>query len=164
MRRKVVFVLGPESSGTRGTTRFLIKHGGYFGTDEHIQPLDQFIWGQSSLEQLVPEDINKIVFRRSIPHAGGYPDINSIDTLFLNSGFKVTWLLVFRDLAEIVRSKVSRGHSSDGMQAWMDTIYQYEWIFERISLKTSGVYFFPFTLHIKQPERAIEVLKSFKVL
>jgi hypothetical protein len=164
MRRKVVFVLGPESSGTRGTTKFLIENGGYYGTNEHIQPLDEFIFGQKTLDQLIPEDKQKIVFRRSVPHAGGYPDLNKIDTLFLNSGCNVKWLVVIRDLAEIVRSKISRGHAVDEMSSWMDTVYQYEWIFNRVLLKTSGVYFFPFTLHIKQPQMAIDILKSFKIL
>jgi hypothetical protein len=164
MRKKLIFVLGPESSGTRGSTRFLIENGNYFGTDEHIQGLDQFVLGQLPIQECVPPDADKVIFRRSIPHAGGYPDLNKIDTLFLNAGFKTTWLVIMRDLAEITRSKVSRGHAQDEMRAWMDTIYQYEWIFERVRLKTSGVFFFPFTLHVKQPEMAIDVLKSFKIL
>lgn len=164
MRRELVFVFGPESSGTRGTTRFLIENGGYYGTDEHIQPLDSFVFGQKSLQELVPDDQQKVVFRRSVPHAGGYPDLNKIDTLFLNSGCKTSWLVVVRDLAEVTRSKISRGHAADEMSAWMDTIYQYNWIFESVRHKTSGVYFFPFTLHIKQPQMAIDILKSFKIL
>jgi hypothetical protein len=164
MRKRLVFVLGPESCGTRGTTRFLIKNGDYFGTDEHIQPLDSFVLAHKPIQQLVPQDIQNVVFRRSIPHAGGYPDLNMIDTSFLNAGFKTTWVVVIRDLAEIVRSKISRGHAVDEMSAWMDTIYQYNWIFERVKFKTSGVYFFPFTLHIKQPQVAIDILKSFKIL
>lgn len=164
MRKQLTFILGPESSGTRGTTRFLIENGGYYGTDEHIQPLDSFVLGHKFLNEIIPNDIQKVVFRRSIPHAGVYPDLNKIDTLFLNSGFKTTWIVVIRDLAEVVRSKISRGHAADEMSGWMDTIYQYNWIFERVKFKTSGIYFFPFTFHIKQPQTAIDILKSFKIL
>lgn len=159
----MLFVFGPESSGTRGTTRFMIEHGGYCGTDAHVQPLDDFVYGRQGIENVVPDDVEKIVFRRSVPHAGNYEDLNRIDTQFLNEGYSTKWLLVMRDLSEIVRSKMSRQHAADQTQAWMQTVYQYNVIFEKIANKSSGVYFFPFTLYIKNPQQAIDVLKSFKI-
>lgn len=163
MRKKMLFVFGPESAGTRGTTRFVIENGGYWGTDAHIQPLDDFVYGRIPIDAIVPSNVEKIVFRRSIPHAGNYEDLNRIDTQFLNAGYSTKWLLVVRDLAEIVRSKISRGHAADQMDAWMQTTYQYNVIFERISNKTNGVYFFPYTSMIKNPQQAIDVLKGFKI-
>ena len=164
MRKKALLVFGPESSGTRGTTRFMIENGGYWGTDNHIQPLDEFVYGRVPIELIVPEDVNEIVFRRSIPHAGNYEDLNAIDTLFLNAGYSTKWLMVLRDLPEIVRSKIARQHSPDETDAWMKTIYQYNFIFENISNKTNGVYFLPFTTMIKNKPQVIEVLKSFDIL
>jgi len=108
MRKRMVFVFGPESSGTRGTTRFLIEKCGYWGTDAHIQPLDEFVYDRQPIDSIVPNDIDRIVFRRSIPHASSFEDLNYIDTKFLNAGYKTSWLIVLRDLSEIVRSKVSR--------------------------------------------------------
>jgi len=164
MRKRMLFVFGPESAGTRGTTRFMIENGDYWGTDAHVQPLDDFVYGRIPIDAIVPKDVNKIVFRRSVPHAGNYEDLNRIDTQFLNAGYDTKWLLVVRDLAEIVRSKISRGHAADQMDAWMQTTYQYNVIFERISNKTSGVYFFPYTSMIKNKSHAIDVLKSFQIL
>lgn len=164
MRKKMLFVFGPESAGTRGTTRFMIENGGYWGTDAHIQPLDDFVYGRIPIDVIVPNDVNKIILRRSIPHAGNYEDLNRIDTQFLNAGYSTKWLLVVRDLAEITRSKISRGHAADDMDAWMQTVYQYNIIFSRISNKTSGVYFFPYTSMIKNKSHAIDVLKSFEIL
>jgi len=164
MRKKMLFVFGPESGGTRGTTRFMIEHGNYWGTDEHIQPLDDFIYGRIPIDSIVPSDVEKVVFRRSIPHAGNYSDLNRIDTQFLNAGYSTKWLVVVRDLAEIVRSKLSRQHAADETDSWMQTIYQYNYMFEKISQKTNGVYFFPFTLMIKNKPQAVDVLNSFKIL
>ena len=163
-RKKMVFVLGPESSGTRGTTRFLIQNGNYWGSDSHIQPLDDFVYGKKTIEKIVPANINKIVFRRSVPHAGMFEDLNFIDTKFLNAGFKTIWCVVLRDLSEIVRSKVSRQNALDQTQAWMHTIYQFNWIFEKIASRSFGVYFFPYTSVVKNPEHAIAILKSFNIL
>ena len=164
MRKKMLFVFGPESGGTRGTTRFMIEHGNYWGTDAHIQPLDDFVYGRIPIDAIVPDDVNKIVFRRSVPHAGNYEDLNRIDTQFLNVGYSTKWLLVVRDLAEIVRSKISRQHAADQTDAWMQTMYQYNVIYERIKNKTSGVIPFPYTLMINNKEMAINHLKSFNIL
>lgn len=163
-RKEMLFIFGPESGGTRGTTRFMIKHGDYWGTDEHIQPIDDFIYNRKKIDEVVPEDVNRIIVRRSIPHAGHYEDLNLIDTKFLNDGYKTKWLVVVRELSEIVRSKVSRQHAQNETRAWMDTIYQYNWIFEKISKKSSGVYFFPYTNYVKNPDQAIALLKTFKIL
>lgn len=164
MRKQMIFVFGPESGGTRGATRFLIERGNYWGTDEHIQPLDEFIYGRKPIDNIVPSDVDKIIFRRSVPHANNFEDLNIIDTKFLNAGYKTTWLIVLRDFSEIVRSKVSRQHSLDKTQAWMHTIYQVNWIFERIEIKSSSVFFFPYTTYIKNPDRAADLLKTFKIL
>lgn len=163
-RKTMLFVFGPESAGTRGTTRFMVENGDYWGTDEHIQPLDSFIYNTLPIEKIVPPDVDKIVFRRSIPHANNFEDLNLIDTKFLNAGYKTIWCVVLRELSEIVRSKISRQHALDQTQAWMQTMYQYNWIYAKIANKSSGVYFFPYTTAIKNPDQAIATLKSFKIL
>lgn len=162
-RKTMLFVFGPESSGTRGTTRFMVENG-YWGTDEHIQPLDDFVYNRKSIESIVPKDVDKVVFRRSVPHANLFEDLNMIDTQFLNAGYKTIWCVVLRELSEIVRSKISRQHALDQTQAWMQTMYQFNYIFKNIANKSSGVYFFPYTTAVKNPEQAIATLKSFKIL
>jgi hypothetical protein len=164
MRKHMVFVFGPESGGTRGSIRFLMEKGDYWGTDAHIQPLDDFVYGRASISSIVPKDVERIVFRRSIPHAGNFDDLNKIDTMFLNAGYQTTWLVVIRELSEIVRSKISRQHAKDMTDAWMQTVYQYNYIFMQIASKSSDVYFFPYTTFMKNPDQAVEILRSFKIL
>jgi len=159
----MVFVIGPESAGTRGTTQLLIDNG-YWGTNEHIQPLDSFVYGNEKIEKIVPETSDRIVFRRSVPHAKKFEDLHIIDTLFLNAGYTTKWLIVIRDLCELASSKVARKHSIDLNQATFDIMYQYTWIFDKLVIKTSNVFFFPFTYYMKRQGKAIEVLKSFEII
>jgi len=163
MRKRLVLVVGPESSGTRGTTKLLVDNG-YWGSTKHRQPLDDFIFLQKPLNEIVPEEVNKVVLRRSIPHDKDYPSLHYTDTQFLTAGYKTTWLVVLRDLAEITRSKVLRKHARDETQATFDTLYQYNWLFQILLSKTSGVHFFPYTYHMKNPSKALEVLKSFEII
>lgn len=158
----VVFVMSPESSGSRGTTQFLIDNG-YWGTSEHIQPLDDFTIGIRKLEDVVPEGTDKIVFRRSIPHAKQFPDLYHIDTLFLNAGCRTKWLIVLRDLSDAVRSKVLRGHVVDETQAMINALYEYQWMLNKALNKTSGVHFFPFN-YLKYPDRAKDYLVTLGIL
>lgn len=151
MRREILFVIGPESSGTRGTTKIFIDRG-YWGQDSHIQLLDEFILGRKPIDEIIPVNVEKIVFRRSVPHAGVYPDLSKIDTMFLTSGFKTRWIIVFRDLAELIRSKIHRGWSSDFDEAGYKSMIEYKFIFEKASLK-SNVDFFPFSFLIKNKEK-----------
>jgi len=51
--RKRLLLVGPESSGTRGTTKLLIDNG-YWGTIGHRQPLDDFIFLQKPLHEIIP--------------------------------------------------------------------------------------------------------------
>ena len=158
----VVFVMAPESSGSRGTTQFLIDNG-YWGTSDHIQPLDQFIYGQNQLHEVVPEGTQNIVFRRSIPHAKQFPDLYTIDTLFLNAGCRTRWLIVIRNLTDAMRSKIVRNHVLDENQAMLNALYEYQWMLSKVLNKTSGCYFFPFD-YLKFPKKAKDYLISLEIL
>lgn len=162
MRKKLVFVLGPESSGTRGTTQLLIENG-YWGQWAHAQDLDRFVEG-CDIREVVPDEVEKVVFRRSIPHAGLYPDLMLIDSYFTNVNYSITWLIVVRSIPETMRSKLMRKHSRDENQAMLDTIYQYLWLGEYIAIKNNKVYFFDFDLFLKKPEKSMEYLKAINIL
>lgn len=159
---EAVLVLAPESSGSRGATKFLIDNG-YWGQDSHIQILDQFVSGQKQLFEIVPSDTNKIVFRRSIPHAKVYPDLYQIDTAFLNEGYKTRWLIVIRDIPDVVRSKVLRQHVEDEEQAIYNTMYEYHWMLKNALNKSGGVSFFPYE-YLKFPEKARSYLQSLNII
>jgi len=159
MRKKLVFVIGPESSGTRGTTQLLIETGGYWGQYGHEQALDAFEDG-ADITAIVPQEVEKVVFRRSVPHAALYPNLMLIDSYFTNVNYSITWLVPVRNIPEIMRSKLMRKHAKDESQAILDTIYQYLWLGEQISLKNNGVYFFPFDLFLRDKNKGIEYLKT----
>ena len=162
MRKKLVFVLGPESSGTRGTTQLLIENG-YWGQWAHAQELDRFVEG-CDIREVVPEEAEKVGLRRSIPHAGIYPDLMIIDSYFTNVNYSITWLIVIRNIPETMRSKLMRKHCKDENQAILDTIYQYLWLGEFLAMKNDKVYFFDFDLFLKNPKKSIEYLKVINIL
>lgn len=162
MRKKLVFVLGPESSGTRGTTQLLIENG-YWGQWAHAQELDRFVEG-CDIREVVPDEVEKVVFRRSIPHAALYPDLMTIDSYFTNVNYSITWLIVIRNIPDTMRSKLMRKHSRDENQAILDTIYQYLWLGEFIAMKNDKVYFFDFDLFLKNPNKSINYLKAINIL
>lgn len=162
MRKKLVFVLGPESSGTRGTTQLLIENG-YWGQWAHAQELDRFVDG-CDIREVVPDEVEKVVFRRSIPHGGIYPDLMLIDSYFTNVNYSITWLIVIRNIPETMRSKLMRKHARDENQAVLDTFYQYLWLGEFIAMKNDKVYFFDFDLFLKSPIKSIDYLKSINIL
>jgi len=59
--KDLVFVFGPESSGTRLMTRIFLRNG-YWGSDGHQQPHVTSI----------PINEEKIVIRRSVPHGNDW--------------------------------------------------------------------------------------------
>lgn len=162
MRKKLVFVVGPESGGTRGTTQLLINNG-YWGQWGHAQDLDAFADG-ADITTIVPAEVEKVVFRRSIPHGDKYPNLMLIDSYFTNVNYSTKWLIPIRNIPETTRSKLMRKHAKDENQAIMDTIYQYLWIGDQISLKNNGVYFFNFDMYLKNPNKSIDYLKTIDIL
>ena len=73
--RKAFIVVGPESSGTRATTKVL-GLGGCFGDAEHDQRIDSFL-----VKNQLPPNVgdSPIVLRRSVPHEGVFPDLHKLD-------------------------------------------------------------------------------------
>lgn len=65
---RLIFVVGPERTGTRLTTRALM-HSGASGNDSHFQPFDQVL----PLSSQVP-----LVWRRSYPHAGEWTNLSQL--------------------------------------------------------------------------------------
>lgn len=102
--KKAYFVLGLESTGTRLLTRCLMEAGAY-GDSGHEQRLDELGFKGHSHE--------KIVLRRSIPHAGNYPEITSIIHKMQAAGYDVIVLITCRDLYCTEQSQIRHGHTAD---------------------------------------------------
>lgn len=103
--KKLFFVIGPESSGNRLLTRILCNSG-CFGDFEHYQRLDEFINGKQFLKEIIGDN-ETIVFRRSVPHGGVFPNIKLIVEKFVNEGFTPHFVLPQRSTYELYRSKIN---------------------------------------------------------
>lgn len=97
MSKEMIFVVGVESSGTRLLTKIFVDLG-YFGDYTHAQRLDK----ENSNKE-------KIVYRRSIPHATKYPDILRIKARFKQYNIKT--IITHRDFICNTKSKVQNNHS-----------------------------------------------------
>lgn len=102
--KRLFFVVGPESSGNRLVTRILCNSG-CFGDFDHYQRLDEFINDKQSLKEIIG-DSETIVFRRSVPHGGVFPNIKLIIKKFVNEGFVPHFVLPQRNNYELYQSKI----------------------------------------------------------
>lgn len=84
MSKKAFLVLGPESSGTRLVTQCLVA-AGCDGDSSHEQRFDR----PSNLGQAG----NPIVWRRSLPHGHGWPDLDFL--------LRALWLYGYQDIQVI---------------------------------------------------------------
>lgn len=101
MTKRAVLVLGAEGTGTRVVTRLLIA-AGYAGDDGHTQRWDAEL----------PTDEPLVVWRRSLPHGGQWPDVDRLVRQLVERGYDVTACVTSRDWAATVRSQIAAGHSA----------------------------------------------------
>ncbi len=105
--RRAFFVIGPESSGTRMMAESLISAGVY-GDHDHVQRLD-------NLDFYDRPDI--IVFRRSIPHAGVWPPINTLHRMMTVARYTVHTFIMWRKEEFTILSQIKRKHVTNKKQA-----------------------------------------------
>lgn len=126
--RKAFLVIGPESSGTRVTTKVLIENG-CFGSDKHFQPMDGF--RDPSL--LDPYDF--VVIRRSVPHNKYYPDMNRIYDYYGRAGFEyIHTIVTTRHWPYIAESQVSNRFAGCLSEAILSVQLAYKLIFSNINM------------------------------
>lgn len=100
MKRKALFVMGCESSGTRMITQFFIR-AGYDGDHGHSQPWDNLEFRK------YPDNI---VFRQSVPHGGRWADIVGITQKMEMADYITYHVLTWRDPRYMALSQVKAGH------------------------------------------------------
>lgn len=122
MKRKVFFVLGGESTGTRLTTRLLVD-AGCFGDVDHDQRIDMWVYKHiGSLEKRI-EKGQSLVWRRSFPHGEKYPDImkDLVDPAFrlygVNHDDDVMFLVTMRNWLCAAKSAVAARHCNTKEEA-----------------------------------------------
>lgn len=126
---KAILVFGPESSGTRVTARLFINSG-FYGQDSHSQNTDAHL-DTLKLPQFIEENgIQNIVFRRSVPHGGGQPDLSFLFSLF-NMYFNDTRVVVImRSFPTTALSQLNKMHSGDIDEAYKKIADAYLRIFD----------------------------------
>lgn len=95
--KKAYLVVGPESSGTRMMTEIFVK-GGCFGDFTHDQKLD------NGDESNFKKDL--IVWRRSYPHGGQWPDLEFMYNYLKGRHYKVYVVVMTRDMHAMALSQV----------------------------------------------------------
>ncbi|MFB9759841.1 hypothetical protein [Ectobacillus funiculus] len=115
-------VLGPESTGTRLTTRILMK-AGCLGSDQHAQ-----IWDNDPF----PSPSQPIVFRRSIPHNKTWPDIPRIVQSLREKGYTVQAVVTARDWHATSKSQ-AKLHVKNQSEAYANLGKVYPYIFDALA-------------------------------
>ena len=114
--RKIYIVLGGESTGTRLVTKLMMQAGCY-GEDAHIQSMDGDVKEMRWDKIKATLKNQPIVWRRSFPHDGEYPNISREMVEPLKQGCGLSdrdfyFLVTVRDWFPASRSAAIRGHSS----------------------------------------------------
>lgn len=120
--KRAFLVLGPESSGTRLFTRILIKAGCY-GSYEHVQDIDQEI-----------PDKNLIVWRRSVPHAQKFPNIEAMIKVLRKYNYSVAAFITNREWHSLMNSQIlTRPHVKNQSRSFQNLQLAYPHIFTALT-------------------------------
>jgi hypothetical protein len=98
-------IFGPEGSGTKFLTKCLL-----LATKGHGEAGDSQTLGNNNIINWPISLPETIVFRRSLPHGGNWPAINSLFNQFENKGYQVIPILIIRDFEITVKSQMAAGH------------------------------------------------------
>lgn len=142
--KTAILVIGAESTGTRLFTRILIENG-YWGQHTHEQETDDFPKG-------LLKDKDRVVIRRSLPHAQEFPDLGEILEYLNGEGFRVTTIVTFRSWDFATRSQVRRAHTSDTNLGFKRTARAYKEAFKFIEEYKVPYLMVSFDALIQDPE------------
>ena len=99
MDKRILMVVGHESSGTRLATKILIACGCH-GDAEHEQEWDKSL-----------PDVSPAVWRRSLPHRREWPDIWNLLRPCIEDGFSPSLVVCTRDWRCSALSQVAAHHA-----------------------------------------------------
>lgn len=122
MAKRAFLVYGPESAGNRLMTRVLIACG-CFGDGQHYQRLNE-----------APSPLGvDIAWFRSVPYAGGWPDLIRLQDMVKGVGLLSTVLVMARDINAMAQSQVKVGHVSALRVAYRNISRAYREIYYAIN-------------------------------
>lgn len=142
------FVVGPESSGTRMLTEAFIKSGCY---------------GDSTIDQRM-DDMNfsesLIVFRRSLPHGGIWPNIHQIINTMQQAGYRVYPVIILRDKSYTIKSQVKNQHVANETEAAENINYAVEYAYRSFAAVGLNPAVVLYEMFVKYPEVRALLFKS----
>jgi len=94
MTRRAFFVLGAEGSGTNMLAEALVSAGCY-EDPRHRQYMDDYEFEKCP---------DLLMFRRSLPHRGEWPDVDLMISKMVQAEYFVEYLVIFRDSECVYRS------------------------------------------------------------
>lgn len=141
---KAVLVLGAESSATRLWTRILTLNG-VVGSDAHEQPFDTAL----------PEPVAPIVWRRSFPHGGEWPNIIYMDRALLSRGYSTQAIVTTRDWTAMAKSQVAAGHVPNEVVAMSMIRQAYKVILAGLTLMDMPYVMVSYEALVQRPETTI---------
>ena len=101
---RAFLIFGPESSGTRMLTEYLIRCTNAFGDWTHSQCLDR----AENFNHLKPD--SDIVWRRSLPHSGIWADIPTMSRFVATKGFTSIAIGIIRASTPTIASQLKNKH------------------------------------------------------
>jgi len=160
--KKLFIVVGPESSGTRLTTRILCESG-CFGDFEHYQRLDEFIEDNNSLANIIGDN-ELVVFRRSVPHGGEFPEFKKMFYKFYNVKIFTPFVIVItRNIFELCKSKMNNNGKESIEDAYESFQLEMRYIFKEV-IGFDNILFFNTSFLFKFPEISLKSLSTWSGL
>ena len=148
--RRAYFVMGPESSGTRVMMRLLLA-AGCWGDADHPQRLD-------NLKFVTAPD--RIVFRRSVPHAMEWPPIAEIVGKMQAAGYGVTAVVTTREWNAMMKSQVRAGHVPNLPQAMSHLQLAHKHIFTQLAETTAAYVMTSYEALVQRPNEFLQVINE----
>jgi LPS sulfotransferase NodH len=146
---RAYLVLGPESSGTRLLTRILIE-AGCLGDDGHEQRWDA----------KAPCGESPVVWRRSVPHGGDYPNVLGLVAVLEGRGYQVEAVVVTRDWQAMAASQAANGHAADVEEATARIRAAHTYIIRELDLVGRQYTMVSYEALVQRPEATIEWLMA----
>jgi hypothetical protein len=104
MKPLAYLIFGPESSGTRMMTQYVILNANTFGDWTHYQSLDR----EQTFNYLNPT--SNITWRRSLPHGMKWPDISGMIEFLKVKGYDPVTIGTVRSYQKTIDSQFRHGH------------------------------------------------------
>lgn len=159
---KLFFVVGPESSGNRLTTRILCESG-CFGDYDHYQRLDEYFYGKINNIKDIMGDNKTIVFRRSIPHGDNW--IKFEDIFYKFKDFKINIIIPIRNLYELCKSKINNNGKSTMLESYNSVIYELNHLMSQMQkFPENNYYYFNTSFLFKCPDISLNSLSNWSGL